>query len=442
MKKILFKEKISYGIGAFGKDMPCAMIYTYLMLYLTDIVKLDAMSAGTILLFSKIIDAVFNPIMGFIVDNTDTKFGKFRPWILVGTIMSSIIMVFLFINPTVYGYGNISYIYCLIMCILWNFSYTIMDVPFWSMIPSFGTNSNIRDSIIIFSKFGSMLGGQIISILGLFLIGILNELFSDGWLALSIFIGISFIICEIIVFFNIKEHIKFIREKIYLKEILPILLKNDQLIVIVIITILRQIFTFFFGGFLIYYFKYCLHDEKIFSIYMMISIVAFIITCICYKKITRIWSYRTIYFISSLFIVVGAIGIYFEGENTIIGIVYISLFSIVINVGLSINQILITRMLADTVDYGEYKTGKRTESMIFSMQTLTVIVGNAIGSFLGGVTLSSIGYIPNAEQSINTILYLENVIFILIPCCILCNVIIYLKYYKLDNDYMRKIISK
>ena len=132
--KLSAGRKLCFGVGALGKDLCYAMISTFLMIYLTDTVGLAPLFVGNLFLVARVWDAVNDPMMGFMVDNTRTRWGKFRPWILIGTLLNSAIMIFMFRSPDLEGIAL--YAYFSVMYILWGMTYTVMDIPYWSMLPS------------------------------------------------------------------------------------------------------------------------------------------------------------------------------------------------------------------------------------------------------------------------------------------------------------------
>ena len=117
MQKLTSREKYSYGIGAYGKDLACGIVYTFLMIYFTDVVGINPAFVGTLFLMARLWDAINDPIMGMIVDNTRSRFGKFRPWIFIGTILNSVVLFLLFRKPDLEGTSL--YLYYSVMYILW-----------------------------------------------------------------------------------------------------------------------------------------------------------------------------------------------------------------------------------------------------------------------------------------------------------------------------------
>ena len=204
MNKLTFREKYSYGIGALGKDLAYAIVSTYLMVYFTDAVGLNPAFVGTLFLVARLWDAVNDPAMGMIVDNTRSKFGKFRPWIFIGTVLNAVVIVFLFRKPDLEGLPL--YAYFSIMYILWGMTYTIMDIPYWSMIPTLATTKEDREKISVVPRIFASLGGLTVTTFGIALVNKLgngNQIKGFEYFALGIVI--IFIISTIVTCINVKE---------------------------------------------------------------------------------------------------------------------------------------------------------------------------------------------------------------------------------------------
>ena len=134
--KLSAKEKASYGLGAVGKDMVYMLSASYILYYYQDLLGVSSWVMGVILMAARIFDAFNDPIMGVIVAKTQTKWGKFRPWLLIGTVLNAVVLFFMFAVPkSVTGGGLVAY--AAVLYITWGITYTMMDIPFWSMIPAF-----------------------------------------------------------------------------------------------------------------------------------------------------------------------------------------------------------------------------------------------------------------------------------------------------------------
>lgn len=169
-------SKMSFGIGALGKDLCYAVISYFLMIYFTDTIGLTPLFVGNLFLVARIWDAFNDPMMGFIVDNTRTRWGKFRPWILIGTLLNAVILVFLFRKPEGLGTTGM-YAYFSIMYILWGMTYTVMDIPYWSMLPSLSSTKKERDSISVIPRIFTT-SAQFAEIGGLFIFPIISRFLS------------------------------------------------------------------------------------------------------------------------------------------------------------------------------------------------------------------------------------------------------------------------
>lgn len=443
---ISLKEKASFGLGAIGKDMGYWIMAGYLMVFFTDVVGLNPAYIAVLFLVARFWDAFNDPIMGWIVDNTKSRWGKFRPWIFIGTLVNSVIVLCLFWDPS-NSFGPIGVaVWCGVFYILWGMSYTIMDIPYWAMIPAFSSDSKVRDLMSVIPRTCAMIGGQFVVIFGLPIIAYLGVKSggteADGFFRFTIMIVIIFIVCETICVANVREHVQTpLRQKITISDLFKLLGKNDQLVVIIGLTILQQIGQNLVNGTIIYYFRYALQHEEFYAYFMSAGAITQFVAFIIFPKLVELTSRRTVYIGSALLIILGYLGMFFLGSQPDSSLIVAAGSFCIASAGVALSLVSTTVMLADTVDYGEYKLGTRSESIVFSMQTMTVKAGNALAGFMSSMTLSLVGYVPNVQQSEGTLLGLRSVMFIASSAIIAIMVLVYMRYYKLNGDFYKNMLS-
>ena len=173
-KKVSAREKYCFGIGAIGKDAICNMVGVFLMVYFTDTLYLAPAFVGVLFFVARIWDAVNDPMMGMIVDNTHTKYGKFRIWLVIGTVVNAVVFVLLFCS--FHLHGTALYTYVSVMYILYGMTYTIMDVPYWSWLPNLTNDPHEREKVSVIPRFFASLAGFCVATFGLYVITGLNKM--------------------------------------------------------------------------------------------------------------------------------------------------------------------------------------------------------------------------------------------------------------------------
>ncbi|MGL6064138.1 MAG: melibiose:sodium transporter MelB [Fusobacteriaceae bacterium] len=438
-----FKGKLSYGIGALGKDYACAIVYIYLMFYFTDVVGLAPAFVGTLFLVARMWDAINDPAMGMIVDNTRTKWGKFRPWILIGTVLNAVVLVAMFTIPNGLA-GKGLYAYVSIVYILWGMTYTIMDIPYWSMIPSLSKNKKEREQIAVIPRIFASAAWLSLGSFGLPLIALLgkgNQL--KGFSVLAMGIAVFFIFSSVLTVINVKEEVVEEKksEKINLKDAFRLIAENDQLVALIGTILMFNLMVQLSGGVAIYYFKYVTGEESMFSIFTGFSGVAEISALLFFPVFSRVFGRQNVFKAACTFPVIGFLGLFVAGILAPSSTLLVGLSGAVVKFGSGLSLGISTVMLADVVDYGQYKFGTRNESVVFSVQTLLVKTASAISGWLIGMGLTIVGYVPNIAQSVDTITGIK-ILMIFIPIILaIVGYIIYKKYYKLNGEYHEEIIE-
>lgn len=448
-KKVSAREKYAFGIGAIGKDAICNMVGSFLMLYFTDTLFLAPAFVGILFFVARIWDAINDPMMGMIVDNTRSRFGKFRIWLVIGTLVNAVVFVLLF--HTFNLQGTSLYIYVTVMYILYGMTYTIMDVPYWSWLPNLTNDPHERESVSVIPRFFASLAGFSVATFGLFVINwfnqkaVLDNLYAEhGFTMFAIMIAILFIVTIGITVFNVKEEstLDAKAEKTSLKQALKIIVENDQLRAFIGLLLTFNLATQIAKGFAVYYFKAVCGNEYLYSVFGM-AILAEMLGLVLFPSIAKKLSRQKVYSLACTLAAAGLILLGFFGfilPQSILGVV-LSCAVLFFGSGLSLG--VTTCCMADVIDYGEVRFGVRNESVLCSAQTFLMKAAMAAAGGLTGIGLSLVGYQAELSvQSPGTILGIR-VLMIVIPVLLAgLSLYIYKRFYTLKDDQMQEITRK
>lgn len=250
------KETISYGIGAVGKDMVYMFSASYILYYYQDILGVSAIAMGMILLAARVFDAFNDPIMGIIVAKTRTRWGKFRPWLFIGTLLNAIVLYLMFAAPPALdGSGLVAY--AAVTYILWGVTYTMMDIPYWSMIPAFTKAGKERENLSTLARSCAGAGSAIITIVTMKCVVALgggNE--QTGFKYFALIIAVMFFVFTLLMCINIKEKSTVDVEAPSVGQMFKALVQNDQAVAVVVTIVLINTAVYITSNLVIYFFKY------------------------------------------------------------------------------------------------------------------------------------------------------------------------------------------
>ena len=400
--KLSLKSKISYGLGAVGKDMVYMLSASYVLYYFQDVLGVSAVAMGVILLAARIFDAFNDPIMGVIVARTKTRWGKFRPWLMIGTLTNAVILFLMFSCPPSLDAGGLV-AYAAVTYILWGVTYTMMDIPYWSMIPAFTEGGREREGLTTLARSCAGVGSALITVATVMAVQFLGSAFGGGnakeieiigfkWF--SLIVAVIFVVFTILTCVNVKEKSTTQMEAVSVKQMFKALLKNDQALAIVVSIVLINCSIYITSNLVIYFFKYDFGGTDWFGSYTLFNIFGGamqILSMMLFYPILRngakLSNTRIFYICLGMSIAgyVVLLALAFLGMGNVF-ILFIPAFFIFSASGLL--NILTTVFLANTVDYGELKNGSRDESVIFSMQTFVVKLASGIAAFIASICLS------------------------------------------------------
>ena len=395
MKEFGKKQFAAYGLGAVGKDMVYALSASYIMYYYQDILGLSATFVGFILMIARVFDAANDPFMGVVVAKTNSRWGKFRPWLFTGTILNAFVLYALFAAPAVSGKALM--IYFAVMYILWGVTYTMMDIPFWSMIPAVTSTAKDRENLSVVGRTSAGVGYALINVFTVMAVSKLGGgIERTGFRLFALIIAILFVIFILFTCFTIREQKEENMQTTSVKEMFKALFNNDQAIVTVVTIVLINSALYITSNLLIYFFKYDIGGttwKDAYTLFTSVGGISQILGMMVVYPILRSKLSNTIIFKLGLCLAIFGyaflLALCLLGYSSVLTMLMVP--GIMIFVSNGILTVLTTVFLANTVDYGEVKTGHREESVIFSMQTFVVKAASGLAIFITGVSLDLIG---------------------------------------------------
>jgi len=460
MEKISLREKLGYGVGAVGLDLSYGLFYSYLSLYLTNALGISPLFLLILAPLARIWDGVNDPMMGSIVDRTKTKMGKFRPWILTGAILNGIVLALLFNNPGFSAGSTGLYVYVAVFYVLWGMTNTLADIPFWSMIPSFATEEKDRNLVSTIARTFSGLGQGIIAILTSIIVAALAgvagsdldemkpDALGNGFGKWSIICAVCLVFFACISVISTKErNVVDPKEKFSFRNAIKMIVHNDQLLTFMLFAMISNCGYYMTSGISSYYFLQVRGDLTLQSKFNLLgsvgSVLSLLVIPVCGKFMTNRATYRFSLTVATLgYAGMAAVGYFTSGNPYILGACYM-----IASIGIGSMFVNQTVMLADIVDYGEYKLGTRNQSLTFSMKgflqkmayTLqSVIMYSAFVAtkydFSAG-TESATVVNPSANSAITFMM------FIVPPVMLIISQIIFSRKYTIYGDFKREVLD-
>lgn len=390
--KLSAGEKISYGLGAVGKDMVYMLSAGYILYYYQDVLGVSAIAMGMILMAARVFDAFNDPVMGVIVAKTKTKWGKFRPWLLIGTILNAIVLYLMFAAPpSLDGKGLVAY--AAVAYVLWGVTYTMMDIPFWSMIPAFTEGGKERENLSTLARSCAGVGSAIITIITMkcvYVLGQENERMGFKWFALIV--SLLFVLFTLVTCMVIKEKSTVDVDSPSVGEMFRALLRNDQAMTVVITIVLINCSLYITSNLLIYFFKYDFGTETWYNSYTLFNTfggaIQILSMMIFFPVLRKFISAIQVFYASIILAVSGYTVLLVLSFVNMSNLLLLLIPGFLIFTAFGMLTVLTTVFLANTVDYGEMKNGRRDESVIFSMQTFVVKLASGVAAFIASICLT------------------------------------------------------
>ncbi|MBQ5313519.1 MAG: MFS transporter [Oscillospiraceae bacterium] len=397
MDKQMKRNKYCFGLGTVGRDAVYTLISMYLITYLTEVVGLsDAQLAiiGTIMVVCRVFDALNDPVMGTIVDNTKTKWGKFKPWIVFGTFASGILTILLFSDLGLSG--NVYIVFFAAAYLFWGMAYTTNDISYWSLMPAISKDQKVREGIGAIARICANVGMFSVVVIYTMVPDLFGMPAKKSYFQFAIILVVLMWIFQLVTVFGVKEDRSELnrQEHTSLKGMLDALIKNDQLMVTAVAMALFMIGYCTTTSFGVYYFKYAYKNEGTYMVFAAVLGVAQLTALSIFPLFSKKYTRKQLYTGAMVAVVVAYILFFFSFEKLPVIIVA----GLILFFAQAFIQLLMLLFLADAVEYGEWKLKKRNESVSFAVQPFINKLGGAVGTAVVTVTLIVSGINPVSQQ--------------------------------------------
>jgi len=444
--KVTLREKIGYGFGDAASSMFWKIFSFYLAIFYTDVFGISAVAAGTMLLVTRIWDTAIDPIMGVIGDRTNTRWGKFRPYLLWVAVPFGIIGVLLFTTPDFGTTGKLVYAY--ITYTLMMMAYTAINVPYASLLGVMTANTNDRTTLASYRMIFAFGGSLLVVAIYQPLVDLFKKVVevNAAYQLTMVVVGLIAVVFFILTFSWTKERIKPSKsQQNSLKDDFQNLLKNVPWFILLGAGVMTLIFNSVRDGVAIYYFKYYVVDDTAVALskmtftfstlYFLLGQAFNMVGVAMAKPISaRLGKRRTFMFamIAAAFL---SIWFYFCTKEQV---VFVYVLQAMISFCAGIIFPLLWSMYADTADYSEWKTGRRATGLVFSASSMSQKLGWTLGGSLTLWLLGFFGFQANVDQNpetINGIKYMLS--FIPAIGALISGIFMY--FYKLDEKTLKTI---
>jgi GPH family glycoside/pentoside/hexuronide:cation symporter len=436
-QKLSIKEKVGYSLGDTASHFVWDMVGFWLLFFYTDIYGISAAAAGTIMMIARFWDMAIDPIIGVVSDRTNTRWGKFRPYILFGAIPYAVLAILTFTTPDFGEVGKIIYAgatYVLLMT-----AYAFINLPYSALGAVMSADTYERAGLNTYRFIAGFIGQFVVTGLAL----TLANYFGGGDKAqgfqytVFLFAGLS-LVFFFITFKTTKERVAPPKEqKNSLKEDVANLFKNKAWIILAIVGIVSFIMFAMQNAAIAYYFKYYLGREDNVQWFNVIGTVALIVALPLSKPLAKRFGNKNVFIGSSLISGLFFILIYLPG---ITDLTTIYVFNIIAKMAYAPAVPLLWTMIADSADYGEWKSGRRSTGLYFSAAVFAQKAGWGIGAAIAGWILTISQFIPNVEQTETAITGIKLLVSV-IPGILYMSCAIFMIFYKIDTkttDLMKK----
>ena len=422
------KASLGYAVGDLGINLYFISTLTYLLYFYTDVLGISAAAAAGVFLVARMVDAVTDPLMGAIAERTRTRWGRLRPYLLWGALPLGAITVATFSVPDLDESGKVIWAY--VTYTLFGILYTVVTIPYSALTASLTDDYQERTRLSTFRMAFAFSGALIVSV------GVAQwvRMFAnpaEGYvLIMSIFACVATLLL-LITFFNTKEVVQPPPEqKLSLNDSLRAVFYNPPLLIVIALFTLGMLSFTVRQTVTIYYFSYNVGRPDLIGAFFAATLATMFIGLVFVPRLAERFSKAGAIQIGALFTVLASIGFYLTPVNEPVWVIF---WGCLVALGGAPIAVLGWAMIPDTVDYAQWRFGKRADGAVYSMSSFFQKLAKALGGAGVATALATVGYVANQPQSAETldmILHLMTVV----PIGLMVLMIFLARLYKLDGE--------
>jgi GPH family glycoside/pentoside/hexuronide:cation symporter len=431
-ERIKLREKLSYGLGDVASVVVWGGVGSFATFYYTNSAGMAAAAIGTMFLISRIFDGISDVIMGLIIDRTRSRFGKARPWLLWMAVPFGAAAVLLFSVPQGWGPGaKLIYAY-ITYNLLSTVVYTAINLSYGTMTALITDDSRDRTLLNIFRVVGAVFSGIVVNMVVMPMVGGFGG-GPDAWGKTFGALGSVAVVLFLFCFLGTKERVGASAKKenvAPVKVAIKALLKNKYWFLLLCVCITGNISTGANTGMSVYFAKYWLNNENLVGILALTYALPLLVGLLLVSPLVAKFGKRNMMLVGSTIVIVGTVIQFLQPGSMVI----IMVGNIFRGLGLAPGAAVLYVMIADAIDYGEWKTGIRTDGLIYSASSFGIKVGTGLGAASVGWALALGGFDAAAAVQSRSTMTAILVVFICLPIVLSSLAMLVMWQYKLDKE--------
>ena len=401
-KSVVKKREIAgHAAAGIGQNLVYGLWGSYILIFYTDVFGITAGAAGLIMMFTRIWDAVNDPMMGMVADRTRTKWGRYRPWLLFMAVPVGILLILNFYTPDLSGGGKVAY--AAITYVLLSMAFTAVDIPYWSLPSAMTRDSSRRAGIFSIARTATTLTSVISAVIIIPLTQRLGGGSQEkGFFRTAVLFAAFSIFFYMIGFGNIREHVEPVKQKKEgLGNSLKVLACNKPLLLIILSVLIILTANGLRNSTLPYFAQYNLGALSLVSILTALSIPGMLAGMLLAPVLAKKFGKKRVFLGACIYGMISNL-LFFFTEYTDTVRVFLMIALTCVSFGFIL--VLESAMIADTIEYAQWKTGQRREGLISSTQTFVSKLCLALSGGLIGLILTVTGYTPGQVQTGTTLM--------------------------------------